>query len=424
MSGARTAAPQTKLTLDNLVPYNFDDLLFDILDHGHTHYVLKGGRGSGKSSVIGLAIILLLTAPENKDMHAIVFRKTGNTLRDSVFAQIQFTISLLGLDKYFKYTYNPMKMTYMPTGQTILFRGLDDKYKLKSLKAPFGYYAITWLEEADTFAGMEEIRTLLQSTMRGGSKFWVFMSFNPPISSSNFMNQEVLIPRPDRVVHHSDYRTVPREWLGDQFIDEAEILKETNPRAYKHELLGIPVGTGGEVFDNLEIREITAEEIGRFDRIYMGIDWGWYPDPYHWSKMYYDTARQTLYIFDEYRANKQSNRITWDVLRLTKGVTGSDLITADSAEPKSIADYRDYGALCRGVEKGPDSVRYSMKWLQSRVKIVIDPARCPYTAKEFSTYEYERTSDNEIINSYPDRDNHAIDSVRYGTFPIWKRKGQ
>ena len=413
-----------KITLDDMIPPNFDEPLFDILHHRHTHYIFKGGRGSCKSSVISLAIILLLTQPENRDKHAIIFRKTANTLRDSVYAQMQFAITLLGLDADFKFTMNPMKMVYILTGQTIVFRGVDDKMKLKSLKAPFGYFAVTWLEEADTFAGMEEIRNVLQSTMRGGDKYWVFMSFNPPISRSNFMNEESEIRRSDRLVHQSDYRTVPVEWLGEQFYDEAERLKEVSPRAYEHEYLGIPTGTGGEVFENLEIREIPDDEVNDFGYIYYGLDFGWFPDPAHWVKVAYDASKLRLYIFDELRVNKVSNRDLWDRLTILKGMTGTDLMMADSAEPKSIADLRDYGAMCRGVVKGPDSVRYSIKWLQSLTKIVIDPVRCPYTAKEFSEYEYERTPDDEIISAYPDANNHSIDAVRYAMNSVWRRKGQ
>lgn len=106
------------------------------------------------------------------------------------------------------------------------------------------------------------------------------------------------------------------------------------------------------------------------------------------------------------------------------GVTPEDRITADSAEPKSVADYKNFGFFCRGAEKGPGSVEYSMKWLQSLVRIVIDPARCPDTWKEFAEYEYERTKDGELMSGYPDENNHHIDAVRYATEPIWKRRGQ
>ncbi len=212
--------------------------------------------------------------------------------------------------------------------------------------------------------------------------------------------------------------------LGQQFFEDAEFLRQTNPRAYEHEYMGEAIGNGGEGFDNINVREITDHEIQSFDRIYMGIDWGWYPDPFHWAKMHYDAARLTLYIFDEYRANKQSNQTTWQALQTQKGVTGADLITADSAEPKSVGDYASYGAMCRPAVKGPDSVRYGIKWLQSLKSIVIDPVRCPATAKEFQNYEYDRTATGEVMSGYPDADNHSIDAVRYAMERVWKRKGQ
>lgn len=409
--------------IEDVIAPNYDELLDDVLDHRHSQYLLKGGRGSLKSSFIGFAIPLIMVQPGNEACNAVIFRKTANTLRDSVYSQMVFALDKLGLDSEFICHVSPMSITRKSTGQTILFRGLDDPMKLKSLKFPKGYCAIAWFEEADTFDGMKEIRSVLQSTNRGGSKFWNFMSFNPPITLNNFMNQEALVQRPDRLVHSSTYLTVPPEWLGQMFFDDAELLRQTNPRAYEHEYLGIPTGTGGEVFTNLELREITDAEIASFDYIYEGIDWGWYPDPNHWSKMCYRPSKMTLYIFDELRCNKTPNEVFWQRLQKEKNVTSQDLIIADSAEPKSIADLKAYGASIRPTEKGPDSVRYSMKWLQSLVKIVVDPNRCPETAREFAEYEYERTKDDELTGQYPDKDNHSIDSVRYALNPVWKRRG-
>ena len=164
-------------------------------------------------------------------------------------------------------------------------------------------------------------------------------------------------------------------------------------------------------------------EIAAFDRIYNGVDWGFYPDPWAFNRMHYDAARRTLYIFGELTRHRTGNAETARLLR-QYGVQDTDLITADSAEPKSVADYRSYGLFCRGAVKGPGSVDYSMKWLQALVRIVIDPVRCPDTAKEFTAYEYDRNKAGEVISGYPDRDNHHIDAVRYGTEPIWKRRGQ
>ena len=408
--------------LSEIIAPSFYPVHWDIADGKHTYYDLYGGRGSTKSSFIGVELPLGIM--QDPLANGIVFRKVASTIGTSVFEQVLWGIDALGVNDLWKATTSPYKLTYRPTGQVILFRGLDKAKKLKSIKVAHGYFKYLWFEELDEFAGEEEIRSVQQSVMRGGTKFVVFKSFNPPISRQNWANQYVLTPRRAALRHRSCYTEVPPEWLGEQFFDDAEALKETNLRAYTHEYLGIPVGTGGEVFDNLEIRAIPDNEKSVFDNIFMGIDWGWFPDPYHWSKMHYDSNRKVLYIYDEYRATKQSNAATWNALVMQKGVTGTDLITADSAEPKSVGDYRDYGAMCRGAIKGPDSIRYGIKWLQSLKKIVIDPARCPETAKEFQNYEYERTDDGDIISGYPDKDNHSIDSVRYAMERVWRRKGQ
>lgn len=408
--------------LSEIIAPQFYPVYWDIKEHGHTYYDLYGGRGSTKSSFIGTMIPLGIM--EDPQANAIIFRKVGNTIGTSVFEQVLWGIEALGVSDLWRATTSPYKLTYLPTGQVILFRGLDKAKKMKSIKVSRGYLKYLWFEELDEFSGEEEIRSVQQSVMRGGSQFVVFKSFNPPISRQNWANQYVLTPRRKALRHRSCYTEVPPEWLGEQFFDDAEALKETNLRAYMHEYLGIPVGTGGEVFDNLEIRQISDEEKSHFDNIYMGIDWGWYPDPFHWGKMHYDSARKVLYIYDEYRVTKQSNAATWNNLVMLKGVTGTDLITADSAEPKSVGDYRDYGALCRPAVKGPDSVRYGIKWLQSLKSIVIDPVRCPETAKEFQNYEYERTDDGEIVSGYPDENNHSIDMVRYAMERVWRRKGQ
>ena len=181
-------------------------------------------------------------------------------------------------------------------------------------------------------------------------------------------------------------------------------------------------GDGGAVFENLELREITDEEIGRFDRVYNGLDWGYYPDPWAFNRAAYDPARLTLYIFAEATRFKAGNRQTAQVLK-DMGLGPDDLITADSAESKSVKDYQEYGLLCRGAVKGPGSVDYSHKWLQSLAKIVIDPGRCPDTAREFSEYEFQRDKDGNISSGYPDRNNHHIDAVRYALETVWKRRG-
>ena len=422
MPAAAKRAETKSVRLTDLIAPSFYDVHWDIRQGLHTYYDLYGGRGSTKSSFISLELVMGIM--EDPAANGVVFRKVASTIGMSVFEQVVWAINALNVEEQWKVTTNPYKATYKPTGQVILFRGLDKAKKIKSIKVSRGYIKYLWFEELDEFKGEEEIRSVQQSVLRGGPSYIVFKSFNPPISKSNWANKYVLKPRKGAYRHKSCYLQVPREWLGEQFFDDAEDLRLTNYRAYQHEYLGDAVGTGGEVFDNLEIRVITTEERSHFDNIYMGIDWGWYPDPYHWGKLHYDSNRKILYILDEMRCWKTSNAETWNKLVMQHGVTAHDLITADSAEPKSIGDYKDYGSLCRSAIKGPDSVRYGMKWLQSLKKIVIDPVKCPYTATEFNEYEYERTDDDEIISSYPDANNHSIDMTRYAMERVYKRKGQ
>ena len=409
------------ILLSSVLGPAFYGLAHDVFRHGHTHYDLAGGRGSLKSSCVSLLVPLLLI--QHPNAHALVLRKVANTIRDSVYAQYLWAIGELGMAEYWSAKVQPLELIYKPTGQKIMFRGADDPMKIKSIKVPFGYIAITHFEEKDQFAGRAEIRTILQSTMRGGSTFWNFESYNPPISRDNWANKDSLEQRPDRLCHRSTYLEAPPEWLGEQFLAEAEYLRQTNERAYRHEYLGEAIGTGGNVFENLDIRPITPEERAAFDRVRCGVDWGYFPEPWAFNRCHYDAARRVLYIFDELTAVRKGNRETADML-LAHGLTRDDLITADSAEPKSVADYKKFGLRCMGARKGPGSVEYSMKWMQSLVSIVIDPADCPDTAKEFLGYEHERTKDGQFVSGYPDRDNHHIDAVRYATEPVWQIPGQ
>ncbi len=394
----------------------YAEVLGDVLAHRHTHYDLAGGRGSMKSSFVSLTVIyLLLLQPE---AHALVLRKVANTLRDSVYAQYLWAIEQLGVQAFFDCKLSPMEMVFRPTGQKLLFRGADDPMKIKSIKVPFGSITVTHFEEKDQFAGRQEIRTVLQSTMRGGDRFWNFESYNPPVSRDNWANLDSAAERPDRLCHRSTYLEAPPEWLGEAFLQEAESLKQTDERAYRHEYLGEATGTGGNVFQNLELREITEEEIRGFDRIYMGVDWGFAPDPFAFVRLHYDHARETLYFLDELCVLRQTNSATAEELR-RRGY-GDAVITCDSAEPKSVADYRSLGLNARAAVKGPGSVEYGMKWLQGR-KIVIDRRRTPEVWREFSAYEFERDREGNFISGYPDRNNHLIDATRYALERVFAR---
>lgn len=405
-----------EINIADRIARSFDSVFWDVQVHGHTFYWLPGGRGSTKSSFVGIEVPLLLM--QHPQCHAVVLRKVGNAIKNSVYPQIQWGIEQLCVADRFKCITSPHEITYKATGQKILFFGVDDPMKVKSIKLPFGYVGIVWYEELDQFSGMEEIRNLNQSLLRGGETYWVFASYNPPKSRNNWVNEEILNEYPDRLVHKTTYLDVPREWLGEQFLLEAEKLKAKNETAYNHEYLGEVTGTGGAVFENVEDMVMTDEMISQFDRRYYGLDFGFAVDPLAFVAMHYDAKHEDLYIFDEIYQQKLTNRQA--AARI--GARYNDCrIIADSAEPKSIVEMRGLGLNVAGARKGPDSVDHGMKWLQNLAHIYIDKRRCPNTYREFIGYEYERNREGQFISAYPDADNHAIDAVRYGMEPAMPR---
>lgn len=397
----------TRLT--DLIAPSFYDLHRKLQAGRYTHYWLKGGRGSTKSSFISIEIILgIMQHPET---NAVAIRKVGLYLKDSVFEQLNWAIEKLGVSELWHVKHSPLEMVYLPTRQRILFRGADKPKKLKSTKVSSGYIRYVWYEECDEFNGVEEIRTINQSLMRGGEKFDVFYSYNPPKSQRNWVNNEVLEVRVDRVVHHSDYTTVPRAWLGEQFIVEAEHLRRTKPEQYAHEYLGEVTGTGGEVFVNVTVRQITDEEIKTFDHIKRGIDWGYGADPFSYLAAHYDRKRKRLYIFYEfYKTGAKFDAIAQAIKNENKE---NGIVTAESAEPRSNDEMRDRGIRIQAAKKGPGSVEHGITWLQNLEEIVIDSERCPNAAREFLGYELERDNNGNWRDGFPDKNNHCIDCMRY-----------
>lgn len=412
----------------------------DISAQLHQYYNLPGGRGSGKSSFVGLEIVNGIMQDPTGQSNAIVFRRTANTMRESVYSQIAWAIDVLNVNEYWRGCVSPMSWTYKPTGAQIIFRGLDDSSKLKSIKPRHGYFRFVWLEEFSELPGENFTRSVMQSVQRGGSRFTVFRSFNPPINASNWAN--VFIARPDdrAITLHTSYLDVPVEWLGENFILEAERLKEINEKAYRHEYLGEATGSGGEVFPNIEVRTITDDEIKELQYIYAGVDFGFSVDPAVFIRVGYDNKHDTVYLLDEIYKRGMSNKQLAEAIK-AKGyhLTGNyyasslykpypdlqeekQIIICDSAEPKSINDLIGEGLKAIPCQKFAGCVLYRIKWLQNR-RIVIDPARTPNAHREFISYEYMTTKDGEFLADVPDKDNHTIDGVSYALDRIIYKKG-
>lgn len=400
-----------QIRLSKVIAPAFYKVYNDIQKGNHTHYDLAGGRGSTKSSFVGVAIPLGMM--QDKNANAVIYRKVGDTLRTSVYEQVLWGIEALGVSHLWKESWTPLQLTYRPTGQKILFKGLDKAEKAKSIKLKKGYFKYVWFEELDEFNGMEEIRKVEQSLMRGGPTFCIFRTYNPPKSINNWVNQEALIQREDTYKHHSNYLGVPPSWLGPAFFEEAKYLKRDNLRAYEHEYLGLAVGTGGQVFDNLELRTITDEEIEVFDKLKFGLDFGFAKDPLALVKMHYNSKTKKLYIFGEIYEVKLSTEKATEKIKAINPLNFT--VTADSEEPRTINQFNSHGLKIRAAKKGPGSVDHGMRFLSDDIReIIIDPKRCPNAAREFSSYELERDKHGNFKSEYPDKDNHTIDAVRYG----------
>lgn len=397
------------------------EVYWDFNVRKYHNYLAQGfvNHNSTKSSFVSTCIPLLMEM--NPRLHCVCFRKFGTNLADSVYSQFEYTINekLRPIADHWLFKKSPLKIVNTLTNQQILFRGLDDPQKVKSLKAPFGYFGLIWLEELAEFDGIEEVRNVLQSLRRGGHYFQTFCSYNPPETTANWVNYEASVPqivddKLYRYVHHSDYRSVPEEWLGNDFFQSAELLKQTNERAYRHEYLGEVTGNGGAVFENLTPITITNEMISRFDSRRFGLDFGFAKDPMAIVFLHWDRKHRDLYIWDEIVELNCTNIAAAELIKARQDDIGYNYIYCDAAEPKSIAELEGLGANVLPAQKGPDSRRFSYRFLQSLSHIYIDKMRCPIAYKQFSQCEYLKNKSGQFISRYPENGNDdTIDATRY-----------
>lgn len=380
---------------------------------------MAGGRGSTKSSWASLELVYHIE--RNPDQHGLVMMRYKNQIRDSAYAQVVWAIHALGVEDDYDMPDSTFRIRKKSTGQLIVFKGCDNPNKVKGIKLPFGYIGFIWVEEADMFRGMAEIRKVLQSATRGGPAAIRVFTFNPPRTKACWINQEMERRRDaGEPVYASTYLDVPPEWLGEQFISDAEELRRIDPQAYDHEYMGLPVGLGGDVFDRVEFRTVTDEEIDAFDNMRCGQDFGWFPDPWAFTISEWQPGLRRIVTWYEDGGNKlqpneQAARImealTWSDDASGEAVYHAARVLSDDADPTAIAAQKDAGVSARPAGKG-NMRDASYRFLQS-CRWVIDPVRCPRLAKEVREMQYEQGPDGEWLNSIPDGNDHWVDATRY-----------
>lgn len=397
-----------------------------IRDETHDEFWLHGGRGSTKSSFISEQIILgIIRDPE---ANGIAFRKVSRTIRDSIQGSLNWAIDELGEADSFDSISSPAEITYKPTGQKIILRGLDEPRKLKSIKLRKGYFKFLWFEEADEFNGDAEIRSVEQSVQRGGEKFLEFLSYNPPRNPNHWINK-MAKEAGNKFVHHSTYLDVPRHWLGEKFFEKAERLKANNYETYCHEYLGKAIGNPKElVFSGkYEVSDFETPPLSQIyqNRFFFGCDFGFAADPSVLIRCY--IKDDCLWVdYENYGVQVEIDHIGKVIFdKIPESRVWQ--IEADSSRPETISNLVRQGFRTRGAKKWAGSVEEGIEYLKSFKKIIIH-SRCVNLAKEFENYSYLVDSETrEIlpkINDKKDRirekegdkmgiKDDGIDAIRY-----------
>ena len=404
----------TSIKMSELLAAKFYDVWRASKSKDILNVVCSGGRGSGKSSNVAHIITqLLMRYPVN----AVGIRKIDNTLEQSIYEQMKWAIEEQKVTHLFKFNKSPLRITYMPRGNYMVFRGAQYPERIKSLKDSRFPFAVAWVEELAEFRTEEEVTTITNSLLRGeleeGLQYKFFFTYNPPKRKQSWVNKKygTQFVSGNTFVHHSTYLDNP--FISKEFIKEAEETKKKNEIKYRWEYMGEAIGSGITPFNNLEFREITDEEAANFDNIRNGLDFGYATDPLAFVRWHYDKKHNGIYAVDEFYGQKISNRQAANWIK-SRGYQ-SDRIGADSAEPKSIAELHGDFNLPNvyGVKKGPDSVEFGERWLDDLDFICIDPKRTPNIAREFESIDYQTDRDGNPKPRLEDKDNHTIDATRY-----------
>ena len=383
--------------------------------------VLKGGKGSKKSATTALNCIYRLMRYPNSNL--LVVRAVMNTHRDSTFAQLKWAQQKLGVGQLWHNTVSPLEMTYLPTGQKILFRGFDDVLKLASTTVSKGYLNFVWIEEAYELVSEEDFDKLDLSVPRGEVPSPLFkqttLTFNP-WSETHWLKKRFFDTPSDNI---STYST---NYLCNEFLDATdravfERMKETNYRKYAVAGLGEWGIAEGLVFENWEVLEFDVENLGAEDgtewmyKSFFGLDYGYTNDPTAFIAFAANPITKELFIYDEHYETKMLNSDIADMIK-RKGYA-KERIRADAAEPKSNDDLRrlEISRIQPSV-KGRDSVINGIAQLQE-YKIYVHP-RCVNTIHELGSYVWKKDKDDRGLNVPEDRNNHLMDALRYAMTDI------
>ena len=373
--------------------------------------VVKGSRASKKSSTQSLKVIMEIM--ENPCINWLVVRKTERTLRDSCFAQLKWAMRQLKVERYFKCSVSPLEITYIPTGQKILFRGLDDPLKVTSITVEVGALCRLWIEEAYEIMS-EDAFNRLDESIRGqlpdGMYHQVVLTFNP-WSDRHWLKKRFFDEPSDNVL------AMTTNYLCNEFLSDSDLVlfeeMKKNPKRYQVAGLGNWGVVEGLVYENWKEQEFNVDVIRGQTGIKsaFGLDFGYTVDPTALVCMLVDMEYKKIYIFDElYETGLTNQQLASRIIDMGYA---KEKIRADSAEPKSIEEL--YQAGLKGItraRKGKDSILNGIQRIQD-YELIVHP-RCVNVLRELSTYQWAKDRFEKYTGKPEDENNHAMDAMRYG----------
>ncbi len=370
---------------------------------------VKGSRASKKSKTTALWYIYnMMKYPQS---NLLVVRKTYRTLKDSCFTELKWAANRLGVDHLWKFTSIPLEAEYIPTGQKIYFRGLDDPLKVTSITVDKGFLCWMWIEEAYEVMNEADF-DMLDESIRGEVSEGLFkqitITFNP-WNERHWLKKRFFDVKTDPDILAITTNYMCNEWLDAADIKVFETMKKNNPRRYQVAGLGGWGIVDGLVYENWHEQEFTLEQIKQCKTV-SGLDFGYTNDPTAFFIGFLDLDNKKLYVWDELYEKGLSNKKIQE--RITEMGYGKERITADSAEPKSIDELRSLGLRVQGAKKGKDSILNGIQWIQD-LEIIIHP-RCVNFITEISNYTWDKDKFGNKQNKPIDDFNHLMDAMRYG----------
>ena len=380
--------------------------------------VVKGSRASKKSKTTALWYIYNIMKYQGSNL--LVIRKTGRTLKDSCYTELKWAVKRLKVEHLWNFTLSPLEATYIPTGQKIYFRGLDDPLKVTSITVDVGCLCWMWIEEAYEVMKEDDFNVLDES-IRGEVPEGLFkqitLTFNP-WNEHHWLKKRFFDAPPDEDILAITTNYLCNEWLDEADLKVFDTMRKNNPRRYAVAGLGGWGIVDGLVYENWREEAFTLEDIKNFNTA-AGLDFGYTNDPTAFFIGFLDTENKRLYVWDEIYEKGLSNKKIYDAI--TEAGYNKERITGDSAEPKSIDELKGYGLKIKGAEKGKDSIKNGIQWIQD-LEIIIHP-RCVNFLTEISNYTWDEDRFGTKLNVPIDEFNHLMDAMRYALEKYIKDKG-